>query len=61
VSERLLRIPEVARRLGIEGTEAYALIERGELVAGKGRPAGVPLGGSPATLRRGPEETKGTS
>jgi hypothetical protein len=37
VSEVLLRIPEVARRLDIEGPEVYGLIERGELEAGKGR------------------------
>jgi helix-turn-helix protein len=36
VSERLLRVPEVARILAIEGTEVYGLIERGELEAGKG-------------------------
>ena len=36
MSEGLLRIPEVARRLRIEGTDAYGLIERGELEAGKG-------------------------
>lgn len=31
-----LRIPEVARLLGIEGTDVYGLIERGELDAGRG-------------------------
>ncbi len=36
MSERLLRVPEVARTLGIEGTEVYRLIERGDLRAGKG-------------------------
>ena len=36
MSEGLLRIPEVARLLGIEGTDVYGLIERGELEAGKG-------------------------
>jgi excisionase family DNA binding protein len=36
VSERLLRIPEVARELGIEGEAVYRLIEQGELRAGKG-------------------------
>lgn len=36
MTEGLLRIPEVARRLGIEGTEVYGLIERQELEAGKG-------------------------
>lgn len=37
MNEGALRIPEVARRLGIDGTQVYALIERGELEAGKGR------------------------
>jgi len=37
VSDRLLRIPEVARRLAIHGTEVYTLIETGQLDAGKGR------------------------
>jgi excisionase family DNA binding protein len=32
----LLRVPEVARQLGIDGTEVYVLIERGELEAGRG-------------------------
>ena len=36
MSEGRLRIPEVARRLGIEGPDVYGLIERGELEAGKG-------------------------
>ena len=36
VSERLMRVPEVARTLGIDGTAVYRLIERGELEAGKG-------------------------
>ena len=36
MSEGLFRIPEAARILGIEGTEVYGLIERGELEAGKG-------------------------
>ena len=36
MSERLLRVPEVACTLGVEGTEVYRLIERGELAAGKG-------------------------
>ena len=36
MSERLFRVPEVARTLGVEGTEVYRLIERGELAAGKG-------------------------
>ena len=30
-----LRVPEVARRLGLSGTEVYGLIDRGELAAGK--------------------------
>lgn len=37
MSERLLRVPEVARTLGIDGTEVYRLIEQGELQAGKGQ------------------------
>jgi hypothetical protein len=36
MSERLLRIPEVARVLGLDGPDVYGLIERGELEAGKG-------------------------
>ncbi len=31
-----MRVPEVARTLGIDGTAVYRLIERGELEAGKG-------------------------
>jgi hypothetical protein len=34
--ERLLRVPEVARRLKLDGPDVYDLILRGELVAGKG-------------------------
>ena len=37
MSEQLLRVPEVARVLGIGGTEVYALIDKGDLKAGKGR------------------------
>jgi excisionase family DNA binding protein len=37
MSEHLLRVPEAARVLGIEGPEVYSLIDRGELKAGKGR------------------------
>ncbi len=36
MSEGRLRIPEVARRLGIDGPNVYGLIERGELKAGRG-------------------------
>ena len=36
MSEQLLRVPEVARRLDMDGAEVYRLIERGELAAGKG-------------------------
>lgn len=36
VHDELLRVPEVARRLGVDGVEAYALIGCGELAAGKG-------------------------
>jgi hypothetical protein len=37
MSDRLLRVPEVARVLEIEGEEVYRLIAAGELQAGKGR------------------------
>lgn len=36
VTEELLRVPEAARRLGLDGLTVYQLIERGELAAGKG-------------------------
>lgn len=36
VPESALRVPEVARRLGIDGAEVYRLISDGELAAGKG-------------------------
>jgi hypothetical protein len=36
MSERLLRVPDVARILGLDGAEVYALIDRRELRAGKG-------------------------
>jgi hypothetical protein len=36
VPESALRVPEVARRLGIDGAEVYRLISEGELAAGKG-------------------------
>jgi excisionase family DNA binding protein len=36
MSEQLLRVPEVARRLGVDGTTVYGLIDRNELAAGKG-------------------------
>ena len=36
MSERFLRVPEAARALNLDGTEVYALIDRGELRAGKG-------------------------
>ncbi len=36
VSERAMRVPEVARVLGIDGTQVYGLIERGELEGRKG-------------------------
>jgi len=35
--ERLLRVPEVARRLGLDGVIVYDLIAHGELAAGKGK------------------------
>ena len=37
VTDEALRVPEVARRLGIDGTEVYDLIANGELSAGKGK------------------------
>jgi hypothetical protein len=37
MGERLLRVPEVARLLRIDGTAVYALIDKGELKAGKGQ------------------------
>jgi Helix-turn-helix domain len=37
MSGRLLRVPEVARALDLEGEQVYALIDRGELKAGKGQ------------------------
>ena len=36
VTDELLRVPEVARRLDIEGPAVYELIRRGELRAAKG-------------------------
>jgi hypothetical protein len=36
MSNRVLRVPEVARRLDMEGPDVYELIRRGELPAGKG-------------------------
>lgn len=36
VNDELLRVPEVARRLGIDGVAVYGLIDGGELLAGKG-------------------------
>jgi hypothetical protein len=37
MSEQLLRVPEVARRLGLDGVLVYDLIASGELAAGKGK------------------------
>ena len=36
MTERPMRVPEVARMLGVDGTDVYQLIERGELEARKG-------------------------
>ena len=36
MTDRALRVPEVARRLDVDGTAVYDLILHGELVAGKG-------------------------
>lgn len=37
MSDELLRVPEVARRLGLDGVIVYDLIANGELEAGKGK------------------------
>ena len=37
MTEQLLRVPEVARRLGLDGVVVYDLIASGELAAGKGK------------------------
>lgn len=36
MNDELLRVPEVARRLGIDGPGVYLLIKQGEIEAGKG-------------------------
>lgn len=36
MADQALRIPEVARRLGLDGPVVYDLIANGELAAGKG-------------------------
>jgi hypothetical protein len=36
MSDPLLRVPEVARRLGLSGVVVYDLIAHGDLAAGKG-------------------------
>jgi hypothetical protein len=36
MTDQPLRVPEVARRLGLEGAVVYDLIANGELAAGKG-------------------------
>ena len=36
MTERPMRVPEVARMLGVDGTDVYRLIEQGELEARKG-------------------------
>jgi hypothetical protein len=36
MTERAVRVPEVARRLGVGGAEVYGLILDGELPAAKG-------------------------
>ncbi|MBM3672125.1 MAG: helix-turn-helix domain-containing protein [Actinobacteria bacterium] len=35
MEEQVFRVPEVARRLAMDGIAVYGLIERGELRAGK--------------------------
>jgi Helix-turn-helix domain len=37
VSDRFLRVPEVARRLNMYGPDVYELIRTGKLDAGKGK------------------------
>lgn len=37
MSDELLRVPEVARRLGLDGVVVYDLIANGDLEAGKGK------------------------
>lgn len=37
MTEQLLRVPEVARRLGLDGVVVYDLVAKGELTAGKGK------------------------
>ncbi|MEO7557330.1 MAG: helix-turn-helix domain-containing protein [Acidimicrobiales bacterium] len=37
MADPALRIPEVARRLDMDGTDVYELILQGELPAGKGK------------------------
>lgn len=37
MSKELFRVPEVARRLGLDGVVVYDLIAHGELAAGKGK------------------------
>ena len=37
MTERVLRVPEVAKRLELEGPVVYELIMRGELAAAKGK------------------------
>ncbi len=36
MADQALRVPEVARRLDMDGTDVYELILQGELAAGKG-------------------------
>jgi hypothetical protein len=36
VTDQMLRVPEVARRLGLDGAAVYLLIADGQLAAGKG-------------------------
>ena len=36
MTDRPMRVPEVARMLSVDGTDVYRLIERGELKARKG-------------------------
>ena len=59
VNDDLLRIPEVARRLGIDGPAVYGLIDRGQLAAGKGEDGFVYVtASSTADLRAAPRHDR---
>jgi predicted DNA-binding transcriptional regulator AlpA len=58
-NEPLLRVPEAARRLGLDGVVVYDLIARGDLFAGKGKDGlvYVPESAVDDYLRRHPAPT----